>query len=91
MMAPCRAGTSTRLRSTTTGLAIVAGGLWQISGATATSGYAGIVLAGAGVGLVLPAATDSVIDLGLVAGALVVLGGALVALFVLPTAKRQHD
>jgi EmrB/QacA subfamily drug resistance transporter len=46
------------------GLMIVAGGFWQISGATAASGYAdivfGIVLAGAGVGLVLPAATESV-------------------------------
>lgn len=46
------------------GLAIVAGGFWQISGATAATGYAGIVvglvLAGAGVGLVLPAATESV-------------------------------
>jgi len=170
------------------GLAIVAGGFWQISGATATSGYAGIVfgivLAGAGVGLVLPAATESVMgslpsgdtgvgsainntfmqvggalgvavigsllstryqdniaaalapyhppaavmaavsgslggalevaariggalgaglahlakeafvsgmNLGLVTGALVVLGGALVALFVLPAAKRRHD
>jgi EmrB/QacA subfamily drug resistance transporter len=46
------------------GLAVVAGGFWQISGATATSGYAdivfGFVLAGAGVGLVLPPATESV-------------------------------
>jgi len=170
------------------GLVIVAGGFWQISAATATTGYAGIVfglvLAGAGVGLVLPAATESVMgslpagdtgigsainntfmqvggalgvavigsllttryqdditaalapyhppaavmaavrgslggalevadriggtlgaglahlareafvsgmDLGLVTGALVVLGGALVALFVLPAAKRPHD
>lgn len=69
----------------------MAGGLWQISGATAAPGYVGMVLAGAGVGLVLPAATEPVIDLGLVTGALVVLGGALVALFVLPAAKRQHD
>jgi hypothetical protein len=30
-------------------------------------------------------------NLGLVTGALVVLGGALVALFVLPAAKRRHD
>jgi EmrB/QacA subfamily drug resistance transporter len=168
------------------GLAIVAGGFWQISGATTSSGYAdivfGLILAGAGVGLVLPAATESVMgslpsgdtgvgsainntfmqvggalgvavigsllttryqgditatlapyhvpavalvavrgslggalavaarvggtdgaalahlarqaftsgmDLGLVTGALVVLGGALVALFVLPPAKRH--
>jgi EmrB/QacA subfamily drug resistance transporter len=46
------------------GLAIVAGGFWQISGATTATGYvgivAGLVLAGAGVGLVLPAATESV-------------------------------
>ncbi len=170
------------------GLAIVAGGFWQISAATASSGYSdivfGLILAGLGVGLVLPAATESVMgslpsgetgvgsainntfmqvggalgvavigsllttryqdsitaalapyhvpqaaldavrgslggalavaarvggtagaalahlakeafasgmDLGLVAGALVVLGGALVALFVLPAAKRGRD
>jgi len=169
------------------GLAIVAAGFWQISGATVASGYSaivfGTVLAGAGVGLVIPAATESVMgslpsgdtgigsatnntftqvggalgvaivgsllttryqgsitaalapyhvpapvmaavngslggalevaarlggtfgaglahlarqafvsgmDLGLVTGALVVLAGALVALFVLPPAKRQH-
>ena len=46
------------------GLAIVAGGFWQISGATAASGYGdivfGLVLLGVGVGLVLPAATESV-------------------------------
>jgi EmrB/QacA subfamily drug resistance transporter len=46
------------------GLALVAGGFWQVSGATTSSGYAGVVLglvlAGAGVGLVLPAATESV-------------------------------
>jgi EmrB/QacA subfamily drug resistance transporter len=172
----------------TAGLAIVAGGFWQISGATASSGYAdiasGLILAGFGVGLVLPAATESVMgslpsgetgvgsainntfmqvggalgvavigsllttryqdaittalapyhvpqaaleavrgslggalavagrvggtagaalahlakeafasgmDLGLVTGAVVVLGGALVALFVLPAGKRRHD
>ena len=169
------------------GLAIVAGGFWQISGATASSGYAdivfGLVLAGLGVGLVLPAATESVMgslpsgetgvgsainntfmqvggalgvaaigsllttryqdgittalapyhvpavaldavrgslggaiavaarvggpdgmalarlareafasgmDLGLVTGAVALLGGALVALFVLPAAKQRH-
>jgi EmrB/QacA subfamily drug resistance transporter len=169
------------------GLAIVAGGFWQISSATSATGYSGIVLgvilAGAGVGLVLPAATESVMgslpsgdtgvgsainnafmqvggalgvavigsmlttryqdnitavlapyhvpavaldavrgslggalavaarvggaegaalahlarqafvsgmDLGLVTGALVVLGGALVALLVLPSGRRQH-
>jgi EmrB/QacA subfamily drug resistance transporter len=46
------------------GLLIVAGAFWQISGATAGSGYAdivfGVVLAGVGVGLVIPAATESV-------------------------------
>jgi EmrB/QacA subfamily drug resistance transporter len=46
------------------GLAIVAGGFWQISVATAATRYSGIVsgiiLAGVGVGLVLPAATESV-------------------------------
>ncbi len=46
------------------GLVIVAGAFWQISGSTAGSGYAdivfGVVLAGVGVGLVIPAATESV-------------------------------
>jgi EmrB/QacA subfamily drug resistance transporter len=46
------------------GLVIVAGGFWQISSATVGTGYtgivAGIIAAGAGVGLVLPAATESV-------------------------------
>jgi EmrB/QacA subfamily drug resistance transporter len=47
-----------------TGLLIVAGGFWQISGATVTSGYsdilAGILMLGVGAGLVIPAATESV-------------------------------
>jgi len=46
------------------GLAIVAGGFWQISGATVASGYGdivfGLVLGGVGVGLAIPAATESV-------------------------------
>jgi Na+/melibiose symporter-like transporter len=43
------------------GLAIVAAGLWQISGATVTSTYldtvAGMIMLGAGAGLVIPTAT----------------------------------
>jgi EmrB/QacA subfamily drug resistance transporter len=46
------------------GLVIVAGGFWQISAATTDTRYSGIVLgviaAGVGVGLVIPAATESV-------------------------------
>ena len=46
------------------GLAIVAGGLWQISGATVTTTYAGtlagMVLLGVGAGLVIPSGTASV-------------------------------
>lgn len=46
------------------GLAVVAGAFWQISGATVASGYGdivfGLVLAGVGVGLAIPAATESV-------------------------------
>jgi len=45
------------------GLAIVAGGLWQISGATVTTTYSGVVIGaimiGVGAGLVMPAATGS--------------------------------
>jgi hypothetical protein len=45
------------------GLALVAGGLWQISGATVTTTYsavlAGAILIGVGAGLVLPASTGS--------------------------------
>ncbi len=46
------------------GLLIIAGSFWQISGATVASGYGsivlGIVLLGIGAGLVIPAATESV-------------------------------
>jgi len=46
------------------GLACIAGGLWLMSGITVTSGYAsmvpGIMLLGAGAGLAMPAATESV-------------------------------
>lgn len=72
------------------GLLIVAGAFWQISGATASSGYAdivfGVVLAGVGVGLVIPAATESVMgslpsgDLGVGSAtnsAFMQVGGAL--------------
>ena len=45
------------------GLAVVAGGLWQISGATVTTSYAGTVagavMIGVGAGLVMPASTGS--------------------------------
>ncbi|HYB30630.1 MAG TPA: MFS transporter [Solirubrobacteraceae bacterium] len=45
------------------GLAIVAGGLWQISGATVTTTYSGVVVGaimiGAGGGLVMPGSTGS--------------------------------
>jgi EmrB/QacA subfamily drug resistance transporter len=46
------------------GLLIIAAGFWQISTATIASGYGdiafGVVLLGAGAGLVIPAATESV-------------------------------
>ena len=45
------------------GLALVAGGLWQISGATVTTTYSGVVagavMIGIGAGLVMPASTGS--------------------------------
>jgi EmrB/QacA subfamily drug resistance transporter len=45
------------------GLALVAGGLWQISGATTATTYSGVVLGailiGVGAGLVMPASTGS--------------------------------
>ena len=45
------------------GLAVVAGGLWQISGATVTTTYSGVVagaiMIGVGAGLVMPASTGS--------------------------------
>ncbi len=47
------------------GLALIAGGLWQISGAAITTTFAGtvlgMVLLGAGAGLAIPTATGSVI------------------------------
>ena len=47
------------------GLALIAAGLWEISGVTDTTAYGGIVLGmvllGAGAGLALPTATESVI------------------------------
>ena len=47
------------------GLALIAAGLWQISGATVTTTFAGtvlgMVLLGAGAGLAIPTATGSVI------------------------------
>lgn len=46
------------------GLALVAGGLWQISGASVTTTYSGVVagaiMIGVGAGLVMPASTGSV-------------------------------
>jgi EmrB/QacA subfamily drug resistance transporter len=50
--------------TTAAGLLIVAGGLWQISGATVTTIYtgtlAGMILLGLGAGLVIPSGTASV-------------------------------
>jgi MFS family permease len=47
------------------GLALIAGGVWQVSGVTVASGYAsvvpGMVLIGAGAGLALPTSSGSVI------------------------------
>ena len=72
------------------GLACIAGGLWQLSGATVGSAYVavlpGLVLLGLGVGLAMPAATESVMgslpgaDTGVGAatnGAFMQTGGAL--------------
>jgi len=72
------------------GLALIAGGLWQISGATITTTFAGtvlgMVLLGAGAGLAIPTATGSVIgsvpasDTGVASAAnttAIQLGGAL--------------
>lgn len=54
---------STKL-TITGGLLVVAGGLWQISGASVTSTYTdvlpGMVMLGVGAGMVIPAATGSV-------------------------------
>jgi len=50
--------------TTAAGLLVVAAGLWQISGATATTTYlgtlAGMILLGVGAGLVIPSGTGSV-------------------------------
>jgi hypothetical protein len=46
---------------------------------------------GAGLAHLAREAFVSGMNLGLVTGALVVLAGALVALFVLPAAKRRHE
>jgi EmrB/QacA subfamily drug resistance transporter len=47
-----------------TGLLLIAGGLWQISAASVSTGYtgtlAGMILIGIGTGMVLPSATESV-------------------------------
>ncbi len=72
------------------GLACIAGGLWLLSGVTVASTYAsivpGIMLLGAGAGLAMPAATESVMgslpggDLGVGSatnGAFLQTGGAL--------------
>jgi EmrB/QacA subfamily drug resistance transporter len=72
------------------GLLFIAGGLWQVSGATATSTYAdilpGVILLGVGAGLAIPAATESVMgslprgDVGVGSatnGAFLQTGGAL--------------
>jgi len=72
------------------GLACIAGGLWQLSGATVGSTYVsilpGLMLLGLGVGLAMPAATESVMgslpgaDTGVGAatnGAFMQTGGAL--------------
>ena len=72
------------------GLACIAGGLWQLSGATVASTYVsilpGLMLLGLGVGLAMPAATESVMgslpgaDTGVGAatnGAFMQTGGAL--------------
>ncbi|HTR94196.1 MAG TPA: DHA2 family efflux MFS transporter permease subunit [Trebonia sp.] len=73
-----------------TGLACIAAGLWQLSGATVASTYVsilpGLILLGLGVGLAMPAATESVMgslpgtDTGVGAatnGAFMQTGGAL--------------
>ena len=87
------------------GWLIVAGGFWQISGATAASGYGdivfGLILAGVGVGLVLPAATESVMgslpsgDTGVgsaINSAFMQVGGALgVAVIGSLLATRYQD
>lgn len=72
------------------GLVLIAAGFWQISGAGVSSGYGdiifGIVLLGIGAGLVIPAATESVMgslpsgDLGVGSatnGTFLQVGGAL--------------
>lgn len=74
----------------TAGLLVIAAGFWQISGASVSSGYGdivlGVVLLGVGAGLVIPAATESVMgslpsgDLGVGSatnGTFLQVGGAL--------------
>ena len=87
------------------GLLSIAAGLWQVSGISAGSGYAsilpGMILLGAGAGLVIPAATDSVMgslprgDTGVGSatnGALMQVGGALgVAVIGSLLATRYQD
>jgi EmrB/QacA subfamily drug resistance transporter len=87
------------------GLVTVAGGLWQISGATVTTTYlgtmAGMILLGVGAGLVLPTGTASVMGslprehtgIGSATnGALLQVGGALgVAVIGSLLATRYQD
>ncbi len=88
-----------------TGLLISAAGLWQISGATVTTSYggavAGMVMLGAGAGMVMPASTGSVMgslpsgDTGVGSatnGAFMQVGGALGVAVVgsLLSTRYQH-
>lgn len=87
------------------GLLAIAGGLWQISGATASTTYTdilpGMILLGAGMGLVIPSATESVVgtlpsgDTGVgsaATGTFLQVGGALgVAVIGSLLATRYQD
>ena len=87
------------------GLALIAAGLWQISGATVTTTFAGtvlgMVLLGAGAGLAIPTATGSVVgsvpdsDSGVASATsttAIQLGGALgVAVVGSLLNTRYHD
>jgi EmrB/QacA subfamily drug resistance transporter len=87
------------------GLLCIGAGLWQMSGATAASSYAGmlpgVILLGIGAGLAIPAATESVMgslprsDTGVGAatnGVLIQVGGALgVAVIGSMFATRYQD
>jgi EmrB/QacA subfamily drug resistance transporter len=87
------------------GLLIVAGGLWQISGATVTTTYtgtlAGMILLGLGAGLVIPSGTASVMGSlprehtgvgSATNGAFLQIGGALgVAVIGSMLATRYQD